>query len=128
MLLDALDHGEEDFEKRKLAERRVEGERIVSATLSALENDETLLVDGERAAIDAAVTGLRAAITGEKAGAILTAIETLDEATKAWAGRRMDAAIAEAIAGKDLDAVEATVSHAKGVDAHVEEHLRRAGG
>src|SRR5690606_18212223 len=43
MLLDALDHGAEDFEKRKLAERRVEGERILAATRGALEKDAALL-------------------------------------------------------------------------------------
>ncbi|MEQ9321090.1 MAG: Fe-S protein assembly chaperone HscA, partial [Polyangiaceae bacterium] len=125
MLLDALDHGEEDFEKRRLVERRVEAERIVSATRSALDKDGDMLIEGEREAIEGAMTALAEAIEGDKPGVILTRIEDLDAATKAWAGRRMDKAIAAAIAGKDVDAIEETVSHARGVDAHVEEHEQR---
>lgn len=125
MLLDALDHGEEDFNKRKLAERRVEGDRILQATRSALHKDAGLLEEGERDEIDAALTALEDAIAGERAGLILTRIEEVDEATKAWAGRRMDRAIAAAIQGQNLEEVEATVAHARGVDAHVAEHEAR---
>jgi molecular chaperone HscA len=128
MLLDALDHGEEDFEKRKLVERRVEGERILAATEAALSRDATLLEDGERERIDKALNELRKAIAGDKPGIILTRIEDMDSTTKAWAGRRMDRAIAEAISGKDIAALEESVAHAKGVDAHVEEHERRRAG
>jgi molecular chaperone HscA len=125
MLLDALDHGEEDFEKRKLAERRVEGQRILSATRGAIEKDDDLLEEGERAAIEAAMDALSRAIAGDHAGRILAAIEGLDAATKPWAGRRMDRAIAEALRGRELEAVDAEVANARGVDAHVEEHERR---
>ena len=128
MLLDALDHGEEDFHLRKLVERRVEAERIVAATVDALDKDAALLVDGEREAIDTAVNALREGIAGDKPGIILTRIEELDDATKAWAGRRMDRAIQAAIAGKALDSVEQSVAHARTVDEHVEEHERRRAG
>lgn len=125
MLLDALDHGEEDFDKRKLAERRVEGQRILMATKVALDKDGELLEGDEAAAVEAAMTELREAVDGTKPGRILNAIETLDAATKAWAGRRMDRAIQAALAGKEIDEVDATVAHARGVDAHVEEHQQR---
>jgi molecular chaperone HscA len=42
--------------------------------------------------------------------------EGVDEATKAFAGRRMNRAIARAIEGQRLEAVERTVEHAKGVE------------
>ena len=125
MLLDALDHGEEDFIKRQLVERRVEGERIVQATADALSKDHDLLGEGDREAIDEALTKLRAAMAGERPALISAAMEALDTATKAWAGRRMDRAIAAAIAGKNLDEVDASVQDAKGVDAHVAEHEAR---
>jgi molecular chaperone HscA len=38
----------------------------------------------------------------------------------------MDRAVAQAIAGKRVDAVEGTVAEARGVDAHVAEHAERA--
>jgi molecular chaperone HscA len=46
-------------------------------------------------------------------------IDELDHVTHAWAGRRMNRAIARAIEGKRLGAVEASVAGAKGVDAHL---------
>ncbi|MEZ4441088.1 MAG: Fe-S protein assembly chaperone HscA [Polyangiaceae bacterium] len=125
MLLDALDHGEEDFEKRRLAERRVEAERILAATRGALAADTDLLDEGEGARIEQAMAALQEAVAGDRAGLILTRIEELDAATKAWAGRRMDRAIQAAIAGKAVDEVAETVAEARGVDAHVAEHEAR---
>ncbi|WP_437277047.1 Fe-S protein assembly chaperone HscA [Sorangium sp. So ce375] len=122
MLLAALDHGEEDLLKRRLVEARVEGERVAMATRKALSADADLLDPGEREAIEAALRGLDAAIHGDKPGLILARTEALDEATHAWAGRRMDRAVARAIAGKQVGDVEAKVAAAKGVDAHLAEH------
>ena len=125
MLLDALDHGEEDLTKRQLVERRVEAERIIHATTDALSKDEDLLEQGEQEAINLALAKLRESIAGERPALISAAMEALDTATKTWAGRRMDRAIAAAIAGKSVDDVDASVKDAKGVDAHVAEHEAR---
>ncbi|WP_438015914.1 Fe-S protein assembly chaperone HscA [Sorangium sp. So ce315] len=122
MLLAALDHGEEDLLKRRLVEARVEGERVAMATRKALAADADLLAPGEREAIEGALSGLDAAIRGDKPALIQARTEALDEATRAWAGRRMDRAVARAIAGKQVEDVEATVAAAKGVDAHLAEH------
>ena len=48
MLLAALDHGEEDLERRRLIEARVEAEQVIVATRKALAADADLL-DPERA-------------------------------------------------------------------------------
>src|SRR5262249_46024628 len=48
MLLSALDHGEEDFERRRLIEARVEAEQVLAATRKALVADADLLLDEER--------------------------------------------------------------------------------
>ncbi|WP_437810456.1 Fe-S protein assembly chaperone HscA [Sorangium sp. So ce1078] len=122
MLLAALDHGEEDLLKRRLVEARVEGERVSMATRKALAADADLLGPGEREAIEGALGALEAAIRGEKPGLIQARTEALDEATRAWAGRRMDRAVAKAIAGKQVEDVEAKVAAARGVDAHLAEH------
>lgn len=129
MLLDALDHGEEDLERRRLAESRVEGERIRQATAKALIVDADLLEPGEKEAIQAALDELGAAIEGTNASVISSRIEALDDTTHGWAGRRMNRAIAQAIEGKAVQDVEASVAHAKGVEAHLaEEHGRSSGG
>lgn len=122
MLLDALDHGEEDLERRRVAEAKVEGERIRHATEKALVADADLLEAGERASIERALSELGAALAGDKASIVQSRIDALDEATHAWAGRRMNRAIAKAIEGKQVGDIEAEVSHAKGVEAHLVEH------
>jgi molecular chaperone HscA len=126
MLLAALEHGEEDFEMRRLVDARVEAERVVMATKKALEADGDLLSEGERKEIEGALSGLEQAIKGDKATLIQARTDQLDDATHAWAGRRMDRAVAKAIAGKQVDAVENTVAEARGVDAHVAKHAERA--
>jgi len=130
MLMAALDHGEEDLEQRQLIEARVEAERVILATKKALASDADLLSgDDERARIEQAIAGLEEAVRGSRAAIIRGRTEDLDDATHAWAGRRMDRAIAKAIAGKDVTSIESNVSAAKGVDAHVAEHAaNRSGG
>jgi molecular chaperone HscA len=122
MLLAALDHGEEDLHKRRLAEERVEAERVLHATRKSLAADEDLLDPKERQAIDEAMRALEEAVTGEKPDRIRARIEGLDDVTHGWAGRRMDRAIAKAIEGKQVQDVETAVSGALGVDAHVASH------
>lgn len=124
MLMAALDHGEEDLEARRLIEERVEGERVLLATQKALVTDVDLLEPGERERIEAAVTDLEAAVRGASASIVHARIEMLDDATKEWAGRRMDRAVAKAIAGKNVERIEDDVATAKGVDEHVREHQR----
>ncbi len=126
MLLAALEHGEDDFERRKLVEARVEAERVVLATKKALATDGELLSVEEKARVEEALSGLEQAIKGDRASLIQARTDQLDDATHAWAGRRMDRAVAQAIAGKRVDAVEGTVAEARGVDAHVAEHAERA--
>jgi molecular chaperone HscA len=120
MLIDALDHGEEDLEHRRLAENRVDARRILTATRAALDTDADLLQPGERARIEQACAELDEAARGESASLIHARFEAVDEATKSFAGRRMNRAIARAIEGRRVDVVEKSVEHAKGVEeAHV---------
>ncbi len=117
MLLDALEYGEEDLMKRRLAENRVEAHRMLGATKKSIAADSDLLEDSERAAIEAATTALEAAADGDDPSKIHAAIESLDHATKDFAGRRMNRAITKAIGGKNLNEVEKSVEGAKGIEA-----------
>ena len=116
MLLEALDHGEEDLTRRRVAEGRVEAQRIVLATRKSLEADADLLEEGEHRAIDAAIGALEGACTGDEPRKIQNAIDDLDRATKSFAGRRMNRAIARAIGGRRVDDVGKEVEHAKGIE------------
>ncbi len=120
MLIDALDHGEEDLELRRLADARVEGERIVLATRKGLASDADLLTPAEREAIERALAALEGSIrTATAARTIELAIDALATATHEFAGRRMNRAIAAAIAGKAVGEVEQSVAHAAGIEAHL---------
>src|SRR6186713_258704 len=66
MLMDALDHGEHDFEARRLLDARVEAERLLLATDKGLATDSDLLEAGERERIDRAEAELREAVRDAK--------------------------------------------------------------
>lgn len=142
MLIDALDHGEEDLELRRLSDARVEASRVLLSTKKSLEQDSELLSPEERRAVESAVSELEGVLAeanpearaaGQevpllapkgRANLILARLDALDEATHAWAGRRMNRAIAQALAGRGVDVVGDSVKNARGVDSHVEEHER----
>jgi molecular chaperone HscA len=117
MLMDALDHGEDDLARRRLAENRVEARRILTATRKALDTDADLLQSGEKERIVQACEALDEAARGEDPSKVHSRIEGLDDATKAFAGRRMNRAIAHAIEGRRIDTIEKSVERAKGIEA-----------
>ncbi len=124
MLLDALDHGEDDLRARRLAEGRVEAGRILLATGKALEADPDLLQPGERERVAAAMKALEQACAGDDPRKVTARIDELDMATKEFAGRRMNRAIARAIEGKKVDQLDEEVAHAKGIErAHEQPDL-----
>lgn len=123
MLIDALDHGEDDFERRRLAEARVEATRVAHATRQGLASDSDLLSQEEADDVRTTLGALERAIeAATSASRIQSLRERLDDATHAWAGRRMDRAFQSALAGQEVGLVANTVQSARGVDAHVAEH------
>ena len=120
MLIDAYEHGESDVARRNLAEQRIEAERILFATEQAVQVDAAL-IEGpeERAAIEAAIAAVRAAVAGEDHRAIATRIEQLDHAAKAFAGRRMDRAIRLALKGRSAGELARETDHARGIEPHL---------
>jgi molecular chaperone HscA len=120
MLIAALDHGEQDLEARRLADAKVEAERLLLATNKALSSDADLLEPSERPKIERAVADLAYAIeTATRAPAVQLRVDALDDATHDWAGRRMNRAIEQAIGGKDVEEIGRSVEHARGVEAHL---------
>jgi molecular chaperone HscA len=123
MLVDAIDHGEEDFAARRLVEARVEAERVMLATRQGLRTDADLLDAEQRSRVEQALEQLAVAVGEASSSALIQALRgELDAATHEWAGRRMDRAVQQAIAGRQVGAVEASVAEATGVEAHLEQH------
>jgi molecular chaperone HscA len=102
MLRDSFAHAKDDVHARALAEARVDGQRLLEATRSALAADGALLATEERAPIDQAVGTLERALAGADHRAIKQALEALNRTTEPFAERRMDEGIRRALAGKKI--------------------------
>ena len=102
MLRDSVDHAKEDVYARALAEQRIDGQRLLEATRSALAADEELLSDAERESIRAAMASVERLLPGTDHRAIKKAIEALNHATEDFAARRMDEGIKRALAGRKI--------------------------
>ncbi len=103
MLRDSIDHAREDEAARALREQQVEADRLLNAVAAALDADAVLLSIEERAAIDTRMQELRRARAGADTRAIRRAAELLEQATRDFAQRRMDANVRKALAGHRLD-------------------------
>src|SRR6266403_1816384 len=78
MLQESQAHAVDDMEARALAEAQVEGERMVAATISALDADGDLLAPQERASIDAAISAVRRLVAGADRHALHAAVAALN--------------------------------------------------
>jgi molecular chaperone HscA len=103
MLIDSFEHAEDDLVRRNLAIERVEAERILAATRGAFASDAALLDDDVRIAGETAMRELEAAVASGDYLAVRAKIEALDVATKPFAQRRMNRAIAAQLHGVSLD-------------------------
>ena len=102
MLRDSVEHAKEDVHARALAENRVEGQRLLEATLSALQADAVLLSSAERNEIEEKMQSLRSTLAGKDHRAIKSAADALNRATAGFAARRMDAGVRRALAGRKI--------------------------
>jgi molecular chaperone HscA len=106
MLKDSFSTAQQDMQARALVEARVDADRMLLATQSALDADGDLLSDEERTLIDASMAQLReAAKTSNDAGAIEAATKKLADDTEAFAAQRMNAGIARALAGRKVESL-----------------------
>ncbi len=103
MLRDSFGTAAQDMAARALAEARLESDRMVIAVQSALSSDRDLLDVKEQAQIDELVTACIASKSLEDAKAIEGVTAELAKATEAFAAARMNAGIARALAGKNIE-------------------------
>ncbi len=105
MLQDSFATAQQDMQARALVEARVDADRMLVATRSALAADGDLLTPDERAAIDTLMTALQAAVSSEDAAVVEAATDALAKGTEAFAAQRMNRGIQQALAGKKLEEV-----------------------
>jgi molecular chaperone HscA len=105
MLQESFATAQQDMQARALAEARVEADRMLLATRSALAADADLLSLPERAAMDALMKTLESLRASEDAKAIDAATEALAKGTEVFAALRMNRGIQKALSGKNIEAV-----------------------
>jgi molecular chaperone HscA len=105
MLLDSFSTAQQDMQARALVEARVDADRMLLATRGALDADGDLLDAQEREAIEVLMSALRAARSSDDAAAIEAATKALADGTEAFAAQRMNAGIARALAGRQIESL-----------------------
>ena len=106
MLQDSFATAQEDMQARALVEARVDADRMLLATRSALQADGHLLSGGERADIDRLMDALQKAIATETdAKALEDQTQALAKGTEAFAAERMNQSIQKALAGQSIQNV-----------------------
>ena len=107
MLRDSYQHAKEDMQARALNEHRVDAQRLIDATRSALAEDGSLLTAEEIADIQEKVSFLERAVATPHTRAIKVASDALNRATEEFAARRMNASVRRALAGRSVENLDA---------------------
>ena len=104
MLQDSFSTAGQDMRARALAQARVDADRMLIATQSAIDADGELLSADERENIAALMNELRSvAADSEDAAAIEGATQALARGTEAFAAERMNHSIQQALSGRNVE-------------------------
>ena len=107
MLRDSFAHAKEDMRARALNEHRVDAQRLLDATRSALAEDGSLLSPEEKTEIEERVASLEKALAGADLRALKANSDALNRATEEFAARRMNTSVRRALAGKSVVSLDA---------------------
>jgi molecular chaperone HscA len=106
MLQDSFTTAQADMKARAVVEARVDADRMVEATLSALRADGDLLSAAEQAALQGLMdTVRRVAPVSEDAAEIEAVTQALAKGTEPFAAMRMNRGISRALAGTRIDSL-----------------------
>jgi len=103
MLQESFTTAQADMQVRALTEARIDADRMLLATQSALDADGHLLDDAQRTQIAALMQALAGIAQGHDTQAIEQATEALAKGTEAFAAERMNHGIRKALAGRTVD-------------------------
>jgi molecular chaperone HscA len=106
MLQDSFTTAQADMKARAVVEARVDADRMVEATLSALRADGDLLSAAEQVALQGLMdTVRRVAPVSEDAAEIEAVTQALAKGTEPFAAMRMNRGISRALAGTRIDSL-----------------------
>ncbi len=103
MLLDSIEHGEDDMQRRQLVEQQVDAARVLIDARKQLVENGDLLSAEERKSFELGVEALETlSKTTDDHAAIKNAIHELDEQARPFVERIMNRAIAKAAVGHSI--------------------------
>ena len=102
MLLDSLTHAKDDMQTRAIVEAATEAQQMLEITTRFIEKNRALLSDEETGITQAHMEALREAIETRDKDRIQHATEKLNDISRPFAERVMDAALKEAMKGKKV--------------------------
>ena len=106
MLQDSFSTAGQDMKARALAQARVDADRMLIATQSALDSDRDLLSASEQAEIATLMKQLETTtVQSDDAAVIEAATQALAKGTEGFAAERMNHSIQQALAGKNVEAL-----------------------
>jgi molecular chaperone HscA len=105
MLKESFTTAEADMRARAVVEARVDADRLLLATRSAIAADGDLLSADETSAIDEAMRQLAQQSAATDPAVIEAAVKQLADATEAFAAMRMNRGISQALAGKNIESM-----------------------
>jgi len=102
MLLDAVTHAKDDVAQRMIVEAKTEGEQMIYTTERFINKNGDFLNEEEKTHTLKLISTLKAKVSSADKDTILSAIEALNEYTRPFAERLMDAAVSQAMKGKNI--------------------------
>jgi molecular chaperone HscA len=105
MLKEGFETAKEDMLARSLAEAKLDADRLLLATQSALDEDAHLLDSEELSQIKGMMQALTQTLKSDSAQEVEDAVQRLAHATESFAAKRMNHGISQALAGKHIEDV-----------------------
>lgn len=102
MLMDSITHAKDDIQNRALAEATTEAEQMLDVTEKFLRKNADFLTEEEKQTTIQQMDVLKAAITAEDKDRIQKETEQLNDVSRPYAERVMDAALKDAMRGKKI--------------------------
>ena len=102
MLLESITHAKDDIQTRALVEAKTEGEQIITVTEKFIQKNAAILTQEEILETANALQALQLSLTMNDKNLIQTKIEELNEISRPFAERAMDAAVSKALSGKNI--------------------------
>ncbi|MFM7358396.1 MAG: Fe-S protein assembly chaperone HscA [Sediminibacterium sp.] len=102
MLLDSITHAQQDMQERALVEARTEGEQLLEVTEKFIAKHASDLTREEIQTTASALQALQLSLTMTDKNLIQAKSEELNEITRPFAERMMDASVKDALQGKQI--------------------------